>query len=156
MSLALLDGPDRIIQTLLVAKGWCADPTAFVGGGTRLGSWPAYYSAEPDAPAEVVAVWETEPRVSGRSMIDGERWLHRGIMLKVRSNTHSAGMSKVQDLSQKLSEEVRKYQVVIEGRTYLISNVSIVSGPFNVGTGVPSDRRSVFTLNAVCAVDRLA
>lgn len=122
---------------------------------TTNGSWPIYYSHEPNTPDNAITVYDTTSKIDGRAMPTGEVYEHFGLLFRVRSARFQPGYVKAYTLATALSETIRQTEVVIDANTFLIHSVSRVSGPIHIGRETPGSVRELFTLNVIIALTQL-
>jgi hypothetical protein len=139
MSLPLIHSPADIVRTLLSIN--------------LFEVWPVYVDSEPNTPDSVITIYDTSPRPDGRSMIDGEVWLHYGIQLRIRSLDHPTGYAKATSIHDTLAEQVKRASVTLGGSVYLVWSVS-PKGVIRMGKDKPSTKRNIFTVNALCPITR--
>lgn len=151
MTGALTDSPARITSLMLIDLG-----LGTTGGGG--GSWPVTTSQTPDSPDEVIGVFDTTGRKDGRAMVDGMTFFKYGIMVRIRSGTHTSGFTKAHAVAIALDENVLRKQVNVGASIYIVQAVSR-TGSVNVvgkepigGQGQLVSRRNLFTINAVVSL----
>jgi len=144
MSGHLEESPADIIRQLLVDLSLGTEPSAD-------GSWPIHSTQEPDQPDDCITVYDTEGTQDGRSMIDGERFIHFGFQVRVRHAKHETGYHKADDIAMALDKTVYQNTVTIGANTYLVHAVSRKSGPLALGRE-PGTGRVLFTINAVASI----
>ena len=140
----LLHSPSDIIRQLLVDRGLGAYPPA--------DPWPIYVVMEPDGPDDVITLSDMDGTDSGRTMNDGERQEHHGVMVRVRAFTHTDGYAKIRHIAVILDQEVYDAIVVIGVRTYKIHSVSRLGDVMVLGKETLVSKRSIFTVNTVVSV----
>jgi hypothetical protein len=145
MANTLTHSPADIIRWLLVSLGLGSDPDEGA-------PWPVYAAGEPNAPDNVITVYDTAGTDDGRSMIDGEVMGHNGVQIRVRSTTHPVGYAKADAVWTALCEEVYDNTVTIDGVSYLVHSVNKIGDVLALGKEVPASKRSLFTINAVVSV----
>ena len=155
MSLPLLHTPADVLRWALVGLGAGADPNVVDGSGNPTGSWPLYVSSEPNLPDDVLTLFNTSPRQDGRSMIDGEVWAHWGVQLRIRGTDPRTLGTKAHSLYNLLNEGLYYHNVVIDGTPYVVYSASGV-GLQDLGKDTPNSKRSLYTLNALITLRRVA
>ena len=114
------------------------------------GVWPIYVSFAPDAPDNLVCVYDTAGRQDGRVMATGEAIVHPGIQIMVRGLTHSLAYAEMEKIWLN-TDAARKVTVALSsGETYCLLNVSRTGDVLNAGVEEMGDRRRhILSLNAV-------
>jgi hypothetical protein len=143
----LAHSPADIISRLLITIGVGEEPP-----GTPNPGWPVYVSGEPTSPDNVITVYDTAGIYHGRTQVDGQTQLHRGIQVRVRSTTHDVGFNKAQEVAVAMAQDVYDEYVVIETSRYLVHCLSRISEVLPLGKEVPSGKRSLFTVNALASI----
>lgn len=118
-------------------------------------TWPGFVSLEPDSPDNAVTVYGTEGIDGGRTMADGQRLVHFGFQVRIRSSTYAAGWSKVWAIRDGLDESIRNLEVKIGTAWYLIAAVSRMGEPIPLGFA-PGSKRRLWTINAKAAIRRIS
>ena len=141
------NSPSEIIGQLLVNKSLGTDPT--------LGStWPVFIANEPDEPDSLIVVTDGVGVKQGRYQVSGEVVEKYGVQVLVRSVTHSAGYSKIDDISVEMDESILNTSVSIDAVTYAIAEISRDS-VFSLGIDRDS-KKHFFTVNIRVALRQLA
>ena len=139
----------------MVQLGIVADPDV-----SPLGSWPAYVSNEPSAPDDCVTVYGTTGRDFGRTMSDGERQVHHGFQVRVRSINHKTGWAKAWSLAVALDSPAVWHVTVSGGQlsphSYCVWSVSRTGDVIDLYKNVPRTKRDVFTFNATAYIKLIA
>ena len=159
----LYNSPADVIRWLLVQLGTNTItlasgqtiPIGLVTDPTTSQSWPCYASDEPDTPDNVVTIYDTQGRDDGRSMIDGERYEHHGIQIRVRAQSHVVGFLQARQIAVVLDQAVFRVGVTIAGHNFFVPCVSRTSGVIPLGRDTPNTKRRIFTINAVCPIGEL-
>lgn len=146
MSTRFPHSPADVVRRLLVDLGEGSSPDA-----TPLGAWPVYEDKEPSEPDEVITVYDTAPRLDGRSMIDGEQFQHWGITVRVRGRTKTSAYRKAESIRVSLNERVKTNVVTIEASKYVVAAVCGVQ-LVRVGDDSPQTRRHLYNLNMTAAI----
>lgn len=116
------------------------------------GAWPISVNKELDSPDETVTIFDTQGKDDGRSMIDGTRDEHPGIMLRVRARSIPAAHNKAKELASTL-DTLYQEEVRIGDEEYLLHSVSRVGNP--IPASDPNSERKLFTVNClVCIYNR--
>lgn len=140
----LSDSPATILQKLLVDEAAAAMPPAT--------PWPCYIGRLPDGSeveAEILAVFDTEPRQDGRIMATGERIEHPGFQVRVRANAYNTGHLKLSQVAAIL-DAVKNQAVSGDSATYTVNAITRVGGVIPIGTD--ENGREGFTLNATATI----
>lgn len=153
----LLHEPSEVIQQLLADMGVGIIPDGI--NQPVAGSWPIYHNQIVDHPDEIIVVHGTQGTDEGRYQPTGERLEHPGIQVLVRSKDAQVGYQKAEDIATKLDRNVNNAVTTIVdslGSTqYLVYAVGRTGNVIPVGTENPKSWRKVFTVNAICTIDRL-
>ena len=145
----LTHSPEYILSVLFINLGLAQDPEV----GTT--NWPVYYSEEPDSPDNAITIYGTDGIFDGRTMFDGEMQERHGIQIRVRSNDHDTGFTKMRQLAVALDETIYRNGVTIGGTNYRVHSFSRTSGPISLGKDSPETKRDLFTLNGTLIVREL-
>jgi hypothetical protein len=159
----LYNSPADVIRWLLVQLGTKSMilpsgqviPIGLVTDPTLDQPWPCYASDEPDIPDNCVTVYDTQGRDDGRSMIDGERYEHHGIQIRVRAQSHIFGYLQSRQIAVALDQFVVGAGVTVSGHSFFVPCVSRTSGVIPLGRDTPNTKRRIFTINAVCPIGEL-
>lgn len=155
MSGSLSHSPAEIIRDLLVTLGLGTDPA-------DSGSWPIFVSREPDTPDSVITIYDTTPRLQGRSSPGGITQEHYGIQVRIRDASPRGGWVKANALVVALDQTIALDDVTIEDEdgtglsTYKVYTVSRTGGILSLGKQIDSSKRNLFTINAVAAIRQTA
>lgn len=133
----------EVMRQLLIDIGMGSD------GGT---DWPVYDSNEPNAPDNVITVYDTMGMDDGRSNLDGSLWAHLGAQVRVRSKGVAVGRSKAFAIRKALSQ-VNGRTVWIGSASYWITNVAKIGQVLALGTDKPGSSRNLFTLNVLLPLE---
>lgn len=150
MAGALTHSPARVLAKLLADAGQGSDPDA-----ATLGSWPVYWSKEPDAPDECVTVRDSAPRQHARDGWPGGLLQDEGLVLRVRARTHEAGDRKIRAVLAFLNDSVTHRHVPIGSSQYDVWTVDRQSGPVHIGEDAPASHRHVFVANLLVTLVQL-
>ena len=145
MSGSLDHSPADVVRQLLIDLGLGTNPD-------DSGAWPIYCSQTPSTPDSAITVYDTEGRQGGRVMTDGERQEHSGIQIAIRDANHVNGFAKSKLLAIALDKTVSQNSVVISEATYLVHSISRTGDVIVAGKNVPTDKRNLFTINAVVSL----
>lgn len=121
-------GPDEVIGRLLVVRGLGTDP-AWWGTNTvadradAAHDWPVFVGQEPEAPDEVLTVYETTPQVDAKTMPDGQLVVHWGLTVRVRGRTKPAAQVKAAEIARDLNEGVYDTHLTLDGVRYAVQSV---------------------------------
>lgn len=150
----LAHSPAEVIRYLLIQLGLGTDPEA-----RPQGLWPVAAAGELTTPDETITVYDTAGTGDGRTMPDGAAHEHQGFQVRVRSRTHrGGGWAKANVVRETLARSVELTTVTFteDGVTYryLVRCVTGIGSVIVVGKETPTSRRSIFTLNAVVALEQ--
>lgn len=140
----LLHSPAEIIQQALVAGGVAVQPP----GNGPTGPWPAWVSVMPDAPDNVLVVYDTAGRDVGRTAPDQKRSEYHGVSVHVRSLAHGVGWQKARSVCD-FFDTLYSLPVIFPDVTYVVQNVARTTGALSLGFDAPQSRRRLFTVNAL-------
>jgi Bacteriophage minor capsid protein len=115
------------------------------------GVWPVFTSAIPDAPDEVLAVWDTTGISDGRFNATGNLEQHYGVQITVRSTDHPRGWLKAAQVRAALSA-VLDQTVTVGGNAFRLPAVTRLDPVLVVGRDKPNSNRTLFTLNPTFAL----
>ena len=148
------DSQSKIVQQLLIDAGIGTLPVV----GTDTG-WPVYATNETSDFDDTITVTDTVGQEDGRTMF-GELQKHLGIQVAVRSNDHSVGFAKANEISVFLSEEVSQARVITDltgsGAEYIVWCFAKIKLIDIVGKEVPTTKRSLTTINCLVALRQVA
>ena len=148
MSTPLADSPAAIFRQMLVDLGVGSDPAdPTTVPPTVAAAWPVYATGIPETPDDVIVVYDTDPVDDGRSMLDGERFLHVGLQVFVRAADSQVGWTKAESLAVTLDESVYQRTVTVNGNHYIVHCVNRIGGVLSLGKEVPISKRSLFSIN---------
>lgn len=150
MSLVLNHSPAHIVSKLLIQLGLTTLPVT----GT-VGVWPVHVSNEPNVPDNCVTIYDTVGQPDGRSMIDGELDQHFGFQVRVRSDNFPDGWAKAYAIQRALAELITNLVVHINDSDYLVHCISKIGIIIHFGKEVPSNKRDLFTINALVSLARI-
>lgn len=146
MPQTLTHSPAQIVRQLLIDLGL----------GTASGDWPVFYAMEPNAPDNVLTVFDTTGTDDGRSMVTGELFGHDGFQVRVRAKDHATGWLKADAIQTDFAESVSLRQVTVDSSSYLIHAITRIGNVLALGRQTPQSMRSIFTLNATVPLSQLA
>ena len=149
-SVALSHSPADILSRAMIAMGLASDPEP-----APTGAWPAYVSSEPSSPDNCLTVYDTDRQSDGRAMVDGEEFHHYGVQIRVRSVDFRTGYVKADALHTVLTEGLYQEAITIDGHAYNIAAVCKTSVR-SLGRDSTSTKRSLFTVNAILALEVLS
>lgn len=113
------------------------------------GAWPISVRKELDTPDETMTVFNTQGKNDGRSMIDGERDEHPGVMIRVRAKDEPTAYLKAQSVAEAL-DRLYQEEVTIGEESYLLHSVSRTSNV--IPASDPNSERKLFTINAIVSI----
>jgi len=141
---SMTHSPADVIRWLLVSLSLGTDPENGL-------AWPIHVSSEPDAPDDLIVVYDTAGITNGRIQRSGETVEHKGVMVQVRGTDHPTAWAKAEAVNTALDESVRNSEVTIGSEVYVVYSVTRHSGPISLGRE-PSTNRFLFSINAVVAL----
>lgn len=144
--------PAEIVRQLLIDLGLAVDPE-FTGDQYTGDPWPAFYSAEPPKPDELIVVVDVAGSSQGR-LFTGELTGHAGVQVTVRSSTHGDGWVKADRIRANFAENVRNQSVAVGGASYLVKAMVDIRPILTVGKEIGAGRRSIFTVDAKVDVEQ--
>lgn len=147
MSLPLLHSPAEILREVLVGLD--------VGGLPTAVRWPLFVGNEPSDPDDCLTLYDVQGTDDGRSMLDGELYVHSGFQLRLRSRDYPTGFAKASDSRRTLAESILRIIVAGSGLTYLLHAITRLSDVISLGKEVPSSKRYLFVINGTLALRRL-
>jgi hypothetical protein len=112
--------------------------------------WPATYTSMPDAPDNVVCIYNTTGRHDGRLMGTGEVIEHPAIMCKVRAGRDADAYARA-SLIADILDKIKQAAVAIDGKNYTIESVSRPTPIIQLGQE-EGGRRFAYTVNAYLTV----
>lgn len=152
----------EVIRRLLINMALGADPPPPSPQGT---TWPVYAPKEPDSPDNVITVQGTAGVVGPSNMIDGEFNTLEGFQVRVRgANNHLAARkaNAIADGLQRITWKVITCPAVtkdgqtVPAGTYKVQQVSISSGPIELGNESPESKRYLFTINGLVSMSQVS
>lgn len=138
--------PSQIIRQLLIDLGIAGEPTA---------EWPAFHGREPAAPDDCITIYTTQGTVQSRIMVDGKIVEKRGLQVRVRAGTESAGWLRADLIRTTLTQNVYKKVVHVGSSNYLVHSADRFGEIMNIGTESPKNIRIIHTMNFVAAIREL-
>jgi hypothetical protein len=153
LGVTLLDSPAMVMQQAIINASLGTLPTVPQAQTTP---WPVYCSLEPDAPDNVVTVYDQAGQDDGREMIIGDRVIHYGIMVKFRAVDHPTGFPVAQAMADWIDRRINQMLVATNAATYVIWNMSRKTDVVMLGRDVPRTQRSLFSISATAAISRVA
>lgn len=155
--------PHRIIWKALVDLGLIIDPDTLDyenQDDIPNGTWPGYYSREPDRPDDLVKVAGTAGRNFGTTMVDSELQTHHGIQIMVRGFDDDLAERKAREIALTLHALPRTYVIVDDdgtgtgsiAYTYLIASFTCTTDVIPLGRDTPEAKRSRFTINGTVPI----
>ncbi len=125
----------------------------------KLSAWEIVVDQEPDVPDNVITIEDTQGRDDGRTMNEGERQIHHGIIVRVRSITKPKGQKLASYLATYLDQNILDANASLldpDDNTvtcyYNVQSISRTTDVISLGKEMPTSRRSLFTINAVMAI----
>lgn len=147
MSGRLTKSPAKVMQKLLSDLSLAST----VESGD---SYPCYFSNQPDSPDKCFTTYNTDGRVQGRSMVTGEPLEVHGIQIRLRDTDVEIGDSKMNLVSQTLSQVARQ-EVDIGSATFLVHAITQQGNLICIGFDAPTTRRTIWTLNLLMTVTQI-
>lgn len=144
---SLPNSPAEIVAKLLTAQNLVTEPPA---PGSQASSWPVYYSAEPQAPDNLVVIYDTQGRSAGRVM-QGERQGFYGLQVMVRATSHAVGWEKIDAIRKAMDEDMYDESVTIDSNVYVIHSFD-TSGDIMALGKEQNGKRSLFTVNFLTSI----
>lgn len=144
--------PADIMSWLLVGLGVGGDSTK-----SPLPSWPVYSGVEPNSPDNCITVKGTTD-VDDMRTFEGERQLHYGVQIRIRSTTEKIGYARALLIATTL-DTVAGVGVVTPTpnvNTYWITVVNVKNGVLQLGIDNPSTKRYLFTINCLFPMRKTA
>lgn len=121
------------------------------------GNWAMFVGFLPDAPDNAICIYDADGRMDGRIMSSGERIIHPGVLIMVRSLDYREGWDKAETIALLLDEQQKVSVAVESDGTYILDCVSRTSPVVSVGMEQINDRRrNGFTINMTITVTRQA
>lgn len=117
--------------------------------------WPIYAFSEPDAPDDVVTLYDTTGRAHGKTHYDGESQLHHGIQVRVRAARPDKGYTKAKAIATALDQQIDGTEVTVDRVDYRIHAAHVVGDVLFIGKEIPESKRSIFVLNILTSVRQL-
>lgn len=143
----LLHSPADVLRRALIATTLGADPPA--------APWPVYAATEPNAPDNVVTVYDTAG-VTGARDLTGDRDEYHGIQVRVRGETFQVGFVKARAVAVAMDATLRNLTVTMPGGAkYLLESVTRSSDVLDVGFDGSTTKRRLFTVNGLVTVRKL-
>lgn len=141
----LSHSPADILRWALIGLGVGSSPATN-------SSWPMFVSNEPDMPDNCITLFDTVGRSNGRLMVTGELVDMLGVQVRVRADSHTTGYARSAAIRKVMAEDAYLKRVTIGAVTYLLGSVNNISQIMVLGKDEKTNRRSLFTINAVVAV----
>lgn len=148
--LLLMHSPADVCRWALIRVGVGTDPTA-----SPLGSWPIYASKEPDAPDNVITLYDTAGQDDGRSMVDGELQEHYGIQVRFRAQDEPTGRQKAEAVRKAMAESIYYTNLAVGAYRYLVHCFGPIGNVIGLGEDLRSSKRRLFTVNAMVSLRRV-
>lgn len=145
-TLVLHDTPAAIIAHYLTGLALMSVPNSGL-------EWPLYISHSPDILGEFGTIYNISPRKDGRYMGDGEVLQHYGVTIQIKSENEDSGWDKCNSLAGQL-DAVHNIEVILEGTTYIMRNISRVGGISSLGNETGTKRRRIFEMNFLTDISK--
>lgn len=118
-------------------------------------AWPIYVSNEPALPDNCLTITDTQGTDDGDTMPDGECQVHHGFQVRVRSVDHRTGWTKADAIRRGLAQSWNQKVVHVSAANVLIHCFARMGQVLALGKMVPTNKNSLFTVNAVAAMTEL-
>lgn len=114
--------------------------------------WPVFTDMEPDAPHELITVFNTAGLNKGRMQPTGEVVEHAGFQILLRATDSQSGRKKLDDIIYDLLTEIRRDTVTIGTDSYMVKAVHKKSGIIPLGEDQTNKNRFLFTFNGTVVI----
>ena len=139
--------PAEIVRQFLIKKELGSDAGA---------TWPVGYSVEPEAPDNVLTIYDKVGQQHGRTHDDGETQEHHGIQVRVRyGGSYHPGWLKAKNIHDTFDTDCWNETVTIGSDEYMIHGITNTSDVLSIGYEGTS-RRRLFAVNALVSVTLLS
>ncbi len=120
-------------------------------------TWPVYCSSEPDELDQLQTTYDTESQNDGRSMIDGEVYLHYGVMVRFRDTRSNLVYAQAALVAHAFAESVENLVVIMSNPTasYVVCAINRKGNVIQLGAEFPTSERKAATLNIIAAMYRI-
>jgi hypothetical protein len=145
----LANSPAEIVANLLVLKAYGTEPSL-------LQTWPVEVADEPDSPDNVITIYDVGSSSSGRSMVDGQQLEQYSIQVRVRSQTHAVGWTKINQIAKGMDENIYLDTVTIGSNVYRVHAISRRGGILPLGKEYPQSQRSLFVVTGQCSIRQIS
>ena len=135
------------IPPAAVIAQWISDNT------TRMIGCDLFVSLMPDNPDDVLATFDVVGRRDGRCHMSGHEVLHYGVTLQGRSDNYPTMFAELAGITNGFNQ-VNNAPVSVNGVTVSLSAVTIVSGPFYIGSSEVSNT-SMFSINLLASISEI-
>jgi len=149
--------PAEILQKAMIDSGLAEDPGYLSLGIGAHTLWPVIENFQPDAPDNVIIVYDTSGLAGSKGMISGARSEKPGFEILVRAMERSDARQKISSISTWLSKSLKRTEVEVgeEGDEYRIESVTLVGTIAFVGVEPDGKRRSLFSLNGRVSISQV-
>lgn len=113
--------------------------------------WPIVPNYEPNAPDNVITIYDTEGRLRARRQIDGQQMTQHGIQVRVRGNQPTTLYVKANDITTALDSSINTYTVTLDSSTYCVQSIGRIGDIVHVGKDEES-KNTIVTINALMLV----
>jgi len=147
-----LSSTTSIVPSAIIAQYLISTLSLFTAPSEST-TWPLYEAFLPDSDAaedDLAAIFDTVPYTQGKSM-DGDLDQRYGIELLIRSTSYNTGYTKSKILLETV-QDTSQASEVIGGTTFVIENISSVSGVTSLGTERSSKQRFIFSVNLLATI----
>lgn len=145
----LLHSPANIVKNLLVSLGMGVDP--ITPPAIPL-AWSVFVNSRPQTPDNLIVVYDAEGREHGRAHVSGERQLHHGVQIELRSDTYRVGYERVRAMAVSLDQDVYQETVTIAGVDYRVHAITRTSDVSSIGKESPTSKRNIFHIDCLVSV----
>lgn len=143
MSGSLNHSPAYVIWQLLVDQNLATDPD-------NESTWPAYINNNSHDVDDLIVVYDTQGRDSGKNQPSSELQEHHGLQFRIRASASQDAFSKANAIQQTL-DGLTNESVTISTDTYTVYSIN-TSPIIRIGKEQPEDRLYLYTLNVTAAI----
>jgi len=133
----------RIVQQLLIDLGLATD---YDGADS---AWPSFLGVEPPTPNNVLTLFDTEGRIQGRLMNDGEVQDKPGVQIRIRNESVVDGYVKGRAILNGLDTGVERTSVIVDEDQYTVQSLTRTTDVLSLGLERGTGRRWLHTINYV-------
>ncbi len=150
-----LNSATAIVPSAIIAQYVISTLSLFTAVSAAT-TWPLYQAFLPDSDAaedDLAAIFDVVPYTQGKVM-NGDLHQRYGIQFLIRSTSYNNGFTKAKILLETL-QDTSQINIVIGGITFVIENISSVSGVTSVGTERSSKQRFIFSVDLLVTIKEL-